>query len=133
MKAFRFFCCFLPGLLAALVPGYAQTLAPAHPAEEVSGRVRGAATGQSVEFASVALLRAADAGVVQATYTDNANRSESDPQDALILGVSPGFTLSSEGSRRVKATLQYGLRGVTRFGDQNSESLYHNLNANHYG
>ena len=45
MNAFRFFCCFLLGLLAALVPGYAQTLAPAHPTEEVSGRVRDAATG----------------------------------------------------------------------------------------
>ncbi len=64
-----------------------------------------------------------------ATYTDNANRSETDPQDALILGVTPGFTLSSEGSRRVKATLQYGLRGVARFGERSSENLYHNLNA----
>lgn len=64
-----------------------------------------------------------------ATYTDNANRSETDPQDALILGVTPGFTLNSEGSRRVKATLQYGLRGVARFGERSSESLYHNLNA----
>ena len=70
MNVFRFFCCFLIGLLAALVPGYAQTLAPAHSAEEVSGRVRDVATGQPVEFASVAQLRAADAGVVQATYTD---------------------------------------------------------------
>lgn len=64
-----------------------------------------------------------------ATYTDNANRSETDPQDALILGVTPGFTLSSEGSRRVKATLQYGLRGVARFGERSSENLYNNLNA----
>ena len=89
MKAFCFFCCFLLGLLAALVPGYAQTLAPAHPAEEVSGRVRGAATGQSVEFASVALLRAADAGVVQATYTDNA-------QTLLIDTYSPDGTLTGQ-------------------------------------
>jgi len=74
MKALRFFCCFLLGLLAALVPGYAQTSAPAHPAEEVSGLVRDAATGQPVEFASVALLRTADAGVVQAGYTDAAGR-----------------------------------------------------------
>ena len=91
MKAFRFFCCFLLGLLAALVPGYAQTLAPAHPAEEVSGRVRDAATGQPVEFASVALLRAAAAGVVQATYTDNAQtlRSATYSPDGTLAGQLP--------------------------------------------
>ena len=88
MNAFRFFCCFLLGLLAALVPGYAQTLAPAHPAEEVSGRVREAATGPPVEFASV---RAADAGVVQATYTDNAQTLLSDTYspDGTLTGQLP--------------------------------------------
>ena len=72
MKAFRFFCCFLLGLLAALVPGYAQTLAPAHPAEEVSGRVR-------------------DAGVVRATYTDAAQTLLSDPYspDGTLTGQLP--------------------------------------------
>ena len=79
MNAFRFFCYFLPGLLAALVPGYAQTLAPAHPAEEVSGRMRDAATGPPVESASVALLRVADACVVHATYIDAAQTLLSDP------------------------------------------------------
>jgi iron complex outermembrane receptor protein len=97
MKAFRFFCCFLLGLLAALVPGYAQTLAPARPAGEVSGLVRDAATGQPVEFASVALLRAADAGVVQATYTDAAGRYALGPVPAgaytlavSFVGYAPG-------------------------------------------
>jgi len=91
MKAFRFFCCFLLGLLAALVPGYAQTLAPAHPAEEVSGRVRDSATGPPVAFASVALLRAAAAGVVQATYTDNVQMLLSDPYspDGTLTGQLP--------------------------------------------
>ena len=91
MNVFRFFCCFLIGLLAALVPGYAQTLAPAHSAEEVSGRVRDVATGQPVEFASVAQLRAADAGVVQATYTDNALTLLSDTYspDGTLTGQLP--------------------------------------------
>ena len=89
MNAFRFFCCFLLGLLAALVPGYAQTLAPAHPTEEVSGRVHDAATRQPVEFASMTLLRAADAGVVQATYTDNA-------QTLLSDRYSPNGTLTGQ-------------------------------------
>ena len=91
MNAFRFFCCFFLDLLAALVPGYAQTLAPAHPAEEVSGRVRDAATGPPVAFASVALLRAADAGVVQATYTDAAQTLLSDTYspDGTLTGQLP--------------------------------------------
>ncbi|MBW8371348.1 MAG: TIGR03016 family PEP-CTERM system-associated outer membrane protein [Thiobacillus sp.] len=64
-----------------------------------------------------------------ATYTDNAKQSEDNPEDALILSVMPGFTLNSHGSRRVRATLQYGLRGVARFGEEQSTDLNHNLNA----
>jgi len=64
-----------------------------------------------------------------ATYTDNVNQSATDPQDALILSVMPGFTLSSHGSRRVRASLQYGLMGVARFSENNSTDLNHNLNA----
>jgi uncharacterized protein (PEP-CTERM system associated) len=64
-----------------------------------------------------------------ATYTDNANQSEDDPQSALILTVTPGFSLTSEGSRRVKASLRYGLRGVARFGEEQSTDLNHNLSA----
>ncbi len=64
-----------------------------------------------------------------ATYTDNANQSENNPEDALILTATPGFMLRSEGSRRVQATLQYGMTGVARFGDDESDDLYHNLNA----
>jgi len=64
-----------------------------------------------------------------ATYTDNANQSETDPEDALVLSVMPGFTLSSQGSRRVRATMHYGLRGVARFGEDDSTDLNHNLGA----
>jgi uncharacterized protein (PEP-CTERM system associated) len=65
----------------------------------------------------------------RAIYTDNANQSENDPQDALILSATPGFTLRSSGSRRVQATLQYGLTGVQRFGHDDGTDLLHNLNA----
>lgn len=64
-----------------------------------------------------------------ATLTDNANQSATDPENSLILSVTPSFTLRSEGSRRVQATLQYGLTGVGRFGDDQSTDIYHNLNA----
>jgi len=64
-----------------------------------------------------------------ATYTDNANSSATNPQDALILTVTPGFSLRSEGSRRVQASLQYGLTAVSRFGEDNSNDLYHRLSA----
>jgi len=64
-----------------------------------------------------------------ATYTDNVNQSANNPQDALILAETPGFMLRSEGSRRVQASLQYGLTGVERFGGNSSSDFYHNLNA----
>jgi uncharacterized protein (PEP-CTERM system associated) len=64
-----------------------------------------------------------------ATFTDNARQSATDEDDALILGVAPGFVLRSEGSRRVEATLQYGMRGVWRFGDDRDDAIHHNLNA----
>ena len=64
-----------------------------------------------------------------ATYTDNANQSESDPEDALILTVRPGFTLRSEGLRRIQASVNYGLSGVARFGEDQSTDLNHNLGA----
>ena len=63
------------------------------------------------------------------TYTDNARQSSNNPQDALILTETPGFTLRSEGSRRVQASLQYGLTGVERFGNDQNNDIYHNLNA----
>jgi len=63
------------------------------------------------------------------TYTDNVNQSATKPEDAVILSVTPGFTLRSEGSRRVQATMHYGLTGVARFGGDESDDLYHNLNA----
>jgi uncharacterized protein (PEP-CTERM system associated) len=64
-----------------------------------------------------------------ATYTDNVNQSANDPQNALVLSATPGFTLRSEGSHRVQASLQYDLRGVTRFADDTSDSFHHNLSA----
>lgn len=62
-------------------------------------------------------------------YTDNVNQSATKPEDAVILSVTPGFTLRSEGLRRAQATLRYGLTGVARFGGDDSDDLYHNLSA----
>lgn len=64
-----------------------------------------------------------------ATYTDNANQSASDPQDQLSLMVQPGFSVRSEGLRRVQASLNYALSGVARFGEDQSTDLNHNLGA----
>jgi len=64
-----------------------------------------------------------------ATYTDNVDQSPTDAEDAIILTVTPGFTLQSQGSRRVEATMGYYLSGVARFGGGNDNDLNHNLNA----
>ena len=64
-----------------------------------------------------------------ATYTDNVNQSANNPEDALILSVTPGFSLRSQGSRRVQATVNYSLSGVARFSEDNSTDLFHNLGA----
>ncbi|MGV8989875.1 MAG: TIGR03016 family PEP-CTERM system-associated outer membrane protein [Thiobacillus sp.] len=64
-----------------------------------------------------------------ATYTDNVNQSANNPEDALILSVTPGFSLRSQGSRRVQATMNYSLTGVSRFSEDNSTDLFHNLAA----
>jgi uncharacterized protein (PEP-CTERM system associated) len=64
-----------------------------------------------------------------ATYTDNVNQSASNPENALILSATPAFNLHSEGSRRVQATMRYGLTGVKRFGGDQNDNFYHNLNA----
>ncbi len=64
-----------------------------------------------------------------ATYTDNANQSENNPEDALVLTVQPGFSLISQGSRRVQASLNYNLTGVARFSEDNSTDAFHNLGA----
>jgi len=63
------------------------------------------------------------------TYSDNANQSATNPEDALILSVTPGFSLTSKGSRRVQASVNYGLSGVARFGEEQSTDLNHNLGA----
>jgi uncharacterized protein (PEP-CTERM system associated) len=62
-------------------------------------------------------------------YTDNQNQSESDPKDALILTATPGFSLVSKGSRRVRAGMNYGVTGVARFGDDLDNEIFQNLNA----
>lgn len=64
-----------------------------------------------------------------ATYTDNANQSANNPEDALILSVTPGFSLHSVGSRRVQASMNYSLSAVSRFADSTSTDVYHNLGA----
>lgn len=64
-----------------------------------------------------------------ATYTDNANQSATNPEDALILTVTPGVSLTSKGARRVQASLNYGLSGVARFGEGDSTDLNHRLGA----
>ena len=64
-----------------------------------------------------------------ARFTDNVNQSATDAQNALILTVTPGFSLVSKGSRKVQATLAYGLTGLARFGEDNSTDLNHNLSA----
>lgn len=65
-----------------------------------------------------------------ATASDNANQSATDPQSSLILSVTPGFNLASEGSRRIKASLGYGLTGIVRVGGNGqSDDINHNLSA----
>lgn len=62
-------------------------------------------------------------------YTDNVGQRATDPEDALILSVTPRILVRAEGSRRVQATLQYGVTGVSRFSDDNTQDIYHRLNA----
>ena len=64
-----------------------------------------------------------------ATFTDNVKQSANNRESGLILSVTPGFTLVSEGSRRVQATVGYGVSGVARFGGDSSTDVNHNLNA----
>jgi uncharacterized protein (PEP-CTERM system associated) len=64
-----------------------------------------------------------------ATYTDNQNQSADNPKDALILTATPGFSLRSEGSRRLQAGINYSLTGVARIGNDLNNDLYQNLNA----
>lgn len=64
-----------------------------------------------------------------AIFSDNVNQSATNAENGLSLSVTPGFTLRSQGSRRVQASLQYGLSAVTRFGGKDDSDLYHNLNA----
>lgn len=62
------------------------------------------------------------------TYTDNVNQT-AEGQNAFILRVTPGFSLISYGSRRVQASINYSLTAAARFGDNNSNDIYHNLSA----
>lgn len=82
-----------------------------------------AATAHAVDWRFEPTLNAS------AIYTDNVYQREDNPEDALILSATPGFFLRSQGSRRIQASLQYGLTGVTRFGGRDDNDLFHNLNA----
>lgn len=64
-----------------------------------------------------------------AIYTDNVNQTANNPEDALILTVTPGFSLRSEGSSRVQAGMNYGLTGVARIGENLDNDLYQNMHA----
>ena len=64
-----------------------------------------------------------------ATLTDNASQRANNAEGSLIIGVTPGFSLVSKGSRRVQASLQYGLTDVVRFGGADDHDIFHNLNA----
>jgi len=65
-----------------------------------------------------------------AILTDNVNQSATDQQSSLILSATPGFTLQSEGSRRVQAAMNYGLTGVVRSGENQDNSVFSSLSAN---
>lgn len=64
-----------------------------------------------------------------ATYTDNARQGNNNSDDALILSVTPGFSLNMEGSRRLNASINYSMTAVTRFGGSDDSDLYHSLGA----
>ncbi len=64
-----------------------------------------------------------------AVYTDNANQSENNPEDSLSLSVTPSVSLTSTGSERVTASLYYSLTGVSRFGEDQSNDVFHGLGA----
>lgn len=102
-------------------------------------RLRGLAFPAGAGFVFMALAFAMPAHAIDwrlersirasTVLTDNVNQSATNPENALILSVTPDFTLRSEGSHRVQATLQYGLTGVARFGEEDSTGAYHRLNA----
>jgi uncharacterized protein (PEP-CTERM system associated) len=65
------------------------------------------------------------------TATDNSSQSSSNSQGSLITTVSPGISLVSKGSRRIKAALSYRVTGIVRVGgDNQSNNINHNLAAN---
>lgn len=62
------------------------------------------------------------------TLTDNVNQT-ANGENALIFSVSPGFSLTSRGSRRLQASVNYALTATSRFGESNSNDIFHNLSA----
>lgn len=67
-----------------------------------------------------------------AELTDNVGQApDSSKESALILGVTPGFSLNYKGSSRLKAALNYSLTGVERFEEKsgNSNDLNHALSG----
>ncbi len=63
--------------------------------------------------------------------TDNVGQApDGQKESAVILGATPGFTLTSEGFRRLQVNVSYFLSGVERIGEKNTSSdLNHNLGA----
>ncbi|HQS98932.1 MAG TPA: TIGR03016 family PEP-CTERM system-associated outer membrane protein [Thiobacillus sp.] len=64
-----------------------------------------------------------------ATFSDNVKQSETNTESGGSFTLRPGFTLQSEGSRRIEANIGYGLSAVTRFGGSDGDNLYHNLGS----
>jgi uncharacterized protein (PEP-CTERM system associated) len=63
------------------------------------------------------------------TFTDNVDQAPANEEEAFILSATPGFSLRTEGSRRVEAVIDYSLTGVVRSAGNNDNDLFHNLVA----
>ncbi len=63
------------------------------------------------------------------TFSDNVNQSANNEETGGSLSLTPGFTLQSLGSRRVRANVGYNMSAVTRFGGNSDNDLFHNLGA----
>jgi hypothetical protein len=123
-----------PELVEGPIQGFASNRAPRERPQRNSRAPRAGAFSILAALAFPAPANAVDwlfdANLgASATYTDNVGQSSTNPEDALILRVSPGFTLRTEGSRRLNATIQYSLTGVARFGGRDDTDIFHALNA----
>lgn len=64
----------------------------------------------------------------QVSFSDNVNQRD-DKQSGSAFSVTPDVTVRSAGSRRVQASLRYGLSAVVRAGGGRDDDLIHNLGA----